>query len=118
MKKSIFKKASIGLTIGLALLPFLALAQLEPAPGPILTTPGAISRLVVNVLNWLGGIVMVIAIIMLLWAAILYLTAGASETAHSKAKGVLIYAIVGIAIAVLAYSVRPFIQNVLQGYFG
>jgi len=35
----------------------------------------------------------------------------------SKAKGVLIYAIVGIVIAILAFSIRPFIENLLRGRF-
>ncbi len=114
MKKNIFKKAGIGIALGLALLPFLALAQV---PGPIVTSPVQIATLLKKVLNFAGAIVLTIALIMLLYAAILYLTAGASETAHGKAKSVLIYAIVGIVVAVLAFSVIPFVQTVLQGQF-
>ncbi|MEK7578705.1 MAG: hypothetical protein AAB456_03250, partial [Patescibacteria group bacterium] len=61
-----------------------------------------------------GGIVLTISIIMLLYAAVLFLVAGASETAHTKAKNVLIYAIVGIVVALLAFSVDPFITSILQ----
>jgi len=114
MKKNIFKKASIGVAISLTLLPLLALAQV---PGPIVTSPVQIAQLLQKILNFVGAIVLTIALIMLLWAAILYLTAGASETAHTKAKSVLIYAIVGIVVAVLAFSVIPFVQTVLQGQF-
>jgi len=114
MKKNILKKVSIGVGIGLVFLPLLALAQVGTVPGPIITSPLQIVRLVNNVLDFIGAVVLVIALIMLLWAAILYLTAGASETVHTKAKSVLIYAIVGIVIAVLAYSVQPFIENFLQ----
>lgn len=114
MKKNIFKKASIGMALGLTLLPFLALAQV---PGPIITSPVQIAQLIQKVLTFVGAIVLTIALIMLLWAAILYLTAGASETAHTKAKSVLIYAIVGIVVALLAFSVIPFVQTVLQGQF-
>ncbi len=115
MKKNIFKKVSIVVGIaGLTLFPLLALAQAEPVPGTIITEPGQIYAIIIRVLTWLGTIVMTIALIMLLYAAILYLAAGASETAHTKAKSVLIYAIVGIVVAILAYSVRPFIQNFLM----
>ncbi len=117
MKKNIFKKVSIGITLGLTLLPFLALAQPIVQPTPIISKPGDISVLIQNIMNWVAGFVMVIAMIMLLWAAILFLTAGASETAHSKAKNVLIYAIVGIVVALLTFSVVPFIANVLLGKF-
>ena len=57
---------------------------------------------------------MTIALIMLLWSAILYLTAGGSEERHKSAKNYLIYSIVGIVIAILAFSVQPFLQSVLQ----
>ena len=117
MNKNILKKASLGIVIGLTLFPFLALAQTGGVPGPIITSPVQIASLLQKVLNFVGAIVLTIALIMLLWAAILYLTAGASETTHEKAKNVLIYAIVGIVIAVLAFSVIPFVQTVLQGQF-
>ncbi len=115
MKKNILKKAGMGIALGLTLLPFLALAQ--GVPGPIITSPVQIAQLIQKVLNFVGSIVLVIALIMLIYAAILYLTAGSSETVHTKAKSVLIYAIVGIVIAVLAFSVIPFVQTVLQGGF-
>ena len=115
MKKNILKKVGImGVALGLTLLPFLALAQV---PGPIITSPVQIASLLQKVLNFAGAIVLTIALIMLLWSAILYLTAGSSETTHTKAKSVLIYAIVGIVVAVLAFSVIPFVQTVLQGQF-
>ncbi len=118
MKENILKKASVGIVLGIALgftlLPFLALAQV---PGPIVTSPVQIASLLQKVLNFVGAIVLTIALIMLLYAAILFLTAGSSETIHTKAKSVLIYAIVGIVVAVLAFSVIPFVQTVLQGLF-
>ncbi|MBI4919873.1 hypothetical protein HY838_01105 [Candidatus Azambacteria bacterium] len=115
MNKNVFKKAVAGITFGFALLPFLALAQVPGVPGPIITSPQSIFTILNNVLNFLAAAVFVIAIIMLLYAAILFLTAGASETVHAKAKSVLMYAIVGIVVALLTYSVIPFIQNFFLG---
>jgi len=114
MSKDVFKKVGIGIGIaGLTLFPFLALAQ-GTVPGPLLTSTTQIDQLLKNVLSFLGTIVITISFIMLLYAAILYLTAGASETIHTKAKSVLIYAIVGVVIAVLAYSIVPFITYFFQ----
>ena len=116
MKKNILKKVSIGMTLGLTLLPFLALAQLvvpgAPVTGP--TSLDQITSLIQKILNWVAGIVIFIAIIMLLYAAILFLTAGGSEDRVKKAKNYLIYAIVGIAVAVLAWTVTPLIINILR----
>jgi hypothetical protein len=126
MKKNILKKASIGIVLGIAfgftLLPFLALAYFTPAqtgqvPGPIITSPTDISNLVQRILNWVGGIVMTIALIMLLWAAILYLTAGGAEDRVKRAKNYLIYAIIGIVVAILAFSVQPLLETVLRRNF-
>jgi len=114
MNKDIFKKVGIGIGIGLTLFPLIALAQI---PGPILTSPAGIAVLLQKVLNFVAAIVLTIALIMLLYAAVLYLGAGASEAALTKAKSVLIYAVVGIVVAILAYSVIPFVQTVLQGNF-
>lgn len=109
MKKNIFKKAGIGAGLGLALLlPLLAMAQL---PIPIITTPSDISGIIRGVFDWIAGIVFTISLIMLLYGAILYMTAGASETTHAKAKTVVIYAIVGLAVAILTYSFRPFLES-------
>jgi len=117
MKKNILKKVGIGIGLGLTLLPFLALAAgVGQVPGPIITSPTQISDLVGKILGWVGGIVMTIGLIMLLWAAILFLTAGTSETTHTKAKNVLIYAIVGIAVAILAFSVEPLLTTIFGGF--
>ncbi len=118
MKKNILKKTGVGIGLGLTLLPFLALAQVGQVPTQgIITSPTQISDLIQRILGWVARIVLVIALIMLLWAAILYLTAGGSEERVGRAKNYLIYAIVGIAVAVLAFSVQPFIETVFRRAF-
>jgi len=118
MKKNIFRKASVGIGLGLALLPFLALAQVPIVPEtPLIESPWDITIIIQDTLNWIAGIVFVIALIMLIWSAILYLTAGGSEDRVKRAKNYLIYAIVGVAVALLAYSVVPFLTTVLGGQF-
>jgi len=108
-------KYAVGAALGISLLlPFLAMAQL---PGPIITSPSDISRIVRAVFDWLAGIILVISLIMIFYAAILYMTAGASETTLAKSKTVLIYAIVGLAVAILAYSFRPFLETFFRGAF-
>jgi len=112
MKKNILKKAGIGMAWGVALFPLAALAVVGE---PIITSPTQISTFFENVLNIVSGFVLTIALIMLLWAAILYLTAGGSEDRLSRARHYLWYAIVGIAVAVLAFSVEPFLRNLFWG---
>lgn len=118
MNKNVLKKVGIGITMGVILLPFLALAQIgaqAPVTGPIITTTGQINDIIGGILNWVLRIVFTVSLIMLLWSAILFLTGGASENNLAKAKTVLIYAIVGIAVAILAYSVQPFLISIFRG---
>ncbi len=115
LPKNFLKKAGVGVGLGLSLLlPFLAAAQI---PGPIITSPTDIANIINAILNWLSGIILVISIIMFFWAAIMYMTAGASETTLGKSKTVLIYAIVGLAVAILTYSFKPFLETFFRAAF-
>lgn len=117
MKK--INKYAVGAALGLSLfLPLLAMAVSTPGvPGPIITSPTDISKIVNAVFNWLSGIILTISLIMFFYAAILYMTAGTSATVLTKSKTVLIYAIVGLAVAILTFSFKPFLETFLRGTF-
>ena len=110
-------KTGAVVALGLTLLPLIALAQIGQVPGPIITSPTDIANLVQRILNWFAGIVMTFSLVILLYAAVLYLTAGAAPSQLDKAKNALTYAIIGIVVAIIAFSIQPFIQNVLRGGF-
>jgi membrane-associated HD superfamily phosphohydrolase len=118
MNKRSLKKIGVGISLGFMLLPFLALAAAQVPVTPLISSPTDISNIISRTFNWVAGIVMTIALIMLLWAAILYLTAGGSEDRLKRAKTTLIYAIVGIAVGVLAFSIQPFLETFFRGGFG
>ena len=109
MSKNVFKKVSIG--IGTILMPVMVLAADTINP-QVAIRPEALLQ---NITNWLAGIALAIAVIMLLYAAIMYITGGASSDAMTKAKDALIYAVVGVVVALLAFSVVPLLKNVFFG---
>lgn len=118
MNKNFIKKAVVGAGLGLSLiLPLIAMAATSVNPQPIIVSSQGIDAIIVSILNWMSAILFTIALIMLLYAAFLYMTAGASEAALGKSKTVLIYAVVGIAVAILSYSVQPFLERFLRGTF-
>lgn len=118
MSKNFIEKTGISIISGLfLLLPLLVAAQGLVPTAPLISGPTDIAVLIGKVLGWLANTVLVVGVAMLLYAAILYMTAGASETILAKSKTVLLYAIIGIAVAVLAYSVKPFLITVFQGGF-
>lgn len=68
-----------------------------------------------NALNWFFGIALTIAVIMLIYAGFTYITAGGNEDKIRIASKTIIFALIGVAIALLARGIPTFVQNFLQG---
>src|SRR5437016_3617011 len=67
-------------------------------PGCVQDFTGLIAIITGYVVTVIGAV----ATLMLIWGAILFVTSGGNEARITKAKKVLIYAVVGIAIALAA----------------
>lgn len=67
---------------------------------------GGIFRTVTNVLLFLIG---AISVIMLIVGGIRYVVSGGDSTAVQNAKNTILYAIVGVVVAILAYAVVNFV---------
>jgi len=99
----------------------LAFAQQQPpivppplgGPGPVQSPEEAIS-LLRQVLVWLATIFWILAVIFIFWAALNYLTARGDQEKADKAKKMLWYAIIAIAIGLIAYSLPTFVNRFLQ----
>ena len=110
----------IAKSLGLAstILPLAALAQ-GTIPGggapTRLTDPCRVLELVRVITSWFGILVFIIAIIAILYAGFLFLTAGGNEETLKKARQVLIWGLIGIAVALFAMSAIPFVVSVIGG---
>lgn len=71
-------------------------------------------RLLVRFVEWIIGLVAVIAVIMIIYGGFLYITAGASEENLKKANKTLIYGVIGVIVAILAFSVVTFASSFLR----
>ena len=69
---------------------------------------GGIFRTITNVLLFLIGAV---SVIMLIIGGIRYTVSGGDSTAVTSAKNTILYAVVGIVVALLAYAVVNFVLN-------
>lgn len=69
-----------------------------------------IIQTVVNVLFFILGAV---AVIMIIWSGIRYVTSAGNATAVTSAKNTLIYSVVGLIVAMLAYAIVSFIIDAL-----
>jgi cytochrome bd-type quinol oxidase subunit 2 len=80
-------------------------------------TMSDIVDIIVTVARWIRTIFFVVAAIFILMAAFGYLTSGGNEDKVKSAKNQLIYAVVAIVIALLAFVMGDVINSIIQpGY--
>lgn len=84
-------------------LPFIASAQYTDACTLVESTFKAI--------RVFGTIVLVVAVVMILWAAFLFITGSGNEDSLKKAKTYLIFSLVGLAVALLATSAEGLVSS-------
>ena len=82
-------------------------AQGDNTPTDLVGT-GGIFTTIVNIMLFVVGAV---AVIMLIIGGIRYVTSGGSQENVTAAKNTILYAIIGIVVALLAYAVVNFVVN-------
>lgn len=72
-----------------------------PKPGDV---PESFDDAVLNATDWILGFVGMIAVLMIIWGGINYLTSAGDEDKARTGKKTLTYAIIGLVIAGIAYA--------------
>ena len=99
----------IAIAVGLQTLPLIAAAQ-----QPITSfTLQSITTILEYIKTWLFGILLILGVIMMLYAAFLYMTAAGDEEKVGKAKKALLYGLIGIGIALLSYAAISFVTSII-----
>ncbi|MDP2735293.1 MAG: hypothetical protein Q8P12_03735 [bacterium] len=89
-----------------------AAAQLEPLPeGP--QDAEAVLAIIVVVTNWVFAIFLSIAVIFLIWGAFEFVTGTGDPQKIDSAKKRLLYAVIGIGLALLANGVDDVLRSIL-----
>jgi len=92
----------------------IVLAQAPPAPPATgITTVAKLKDLVDKIGKWFAAIVLSIAIIMIVYAGLLWMTAGGDEEKLGRARKVLIWGMVGIGIAIFAFVAVGFVTALI-----
>ena len=94
-----------------------AMAQTVTIPNPLGSGGRDIPTLIDTIATWLLGIGSTIAVIIVIWAAFLFMTSGGNKEKVTTARKTLWYAIIGLTILLLAKGVTSIIQNFLSGQF-
>jgi hypothetical protein len=94
-------------------LPFFAMAQVGGiTPGTLATTIN-IPTLADTITNWVFGLILVIATVLIFYSAFLYMTSAGDEEKVKSAKNFIIYAIIGIAIAFFAKAIVAIVKSLI-----
>ena len=100
--------------IAFLIFPVLGLAIEHLEEGDVPTTLEAVIDWMEVILDWIFSIVMVVAVLFMLVAAFLFLTAGGSPEKIATARQMLTYAVIGIAVALLAYVIPYIVRGFLS----
>ena len=91
---------------GMLALPVMALAQYSRPDNPGgVPEGGDANQLIMNIVKWLLGFVGALAVLMIIVSGIMYITAAGDEGRVDSAKRYLVYAIVGLVVALLGYAI-------------
>jgi len=102
------------LCVALIVAPAVSFAVFDPPPASTKTIDASyVKTIIEKVTGWMQGIFFLIAVIFIIYAAFVYLTSAGNEEKIKKAKSIIIYAIVAIAVALLATAVKPFVDTFL-----
>lgn len=95
-------------------VPALAMAQFS-APSGTGLGEGSISGIITNIMKWLLMMVGILGVIGFAIAGILYLTAAGDEDRIKRAKSAMIYAIIGVVVALLGMVILRAVSTMLAG---
>ena len=118
--KNVSAKMVLCMLVGLALAaPFGVLAQANPIgtiePGGTGVGIGGYTGVTVNannlvvkittLINWFAWFIALASVVMGLYAGLLFITARGEPAQLKTARGTLLWAVIGVAVAVLAFSI-------------
>ncbi|USN53419.1 MAG: hypothetical protein H6760_04670 [Candidatus Nomurabacteria bacterium] len=106
--------ALLGLT--LVLLPSTVAAQstaftIENIGGSIGLGTADLKDTVINIIQWVLGILSLVAVVMIIFGGFTWMTAGGAEDKVDQAKRIITAAVIGLIIILLAWAIVIFVAN-------
>jgi hypothetical protein len=120
MKKNLIKILFLSLSFILGFNYFFVFALEEPPINFQETVPTEIQifgqqGIIIMAVNWFFNFVIIIGIIFIIYAGYIYVTSGGDAGKTKKAMQMLMYALIGIAIALLAKALINFVGTWIKG---
>jgi len=102
MKKSLFTHYSLAVSL-VSLLPVIVFAQTA--------IDTIVSTTLRTTLNFVIGILFVIATLVFLWGVIQFIAKSGDEAGRAKAKGIMTWGIIGLAVMAAAWGIVTLIES-------
>ena len=80
---------------------------------PAAAAQGTLGQNITTIINFFLGLLGLIAVAFLIYAGVLMVTAGGNEEQVNKAKKIIMYAVAGIIIILLSYTIVTFVTTAL-----
>jgi hypothetical protein len=118
MKKLLVKASAVAGSLGLFASNALAQSAAffdNPQGGtaPSAAAQGTLGSNVTLVINYFLGILGLVAVAMLIYAGVLMVTAGGNDEQVGKARKIITYAVIGIVIILLSWTIVTFVTSAL-----
>jgi len=122
MSKKIIGLLGLVVIVGLLLAPAISLAQGGGGTGTDITptqkeppayTDQDVIRLLPTIIKWVFGFLIGIVVLMIIIAGYLFVTGGGNPEQIGKARNFLMYALIGLAIAVLSRGLVALVQMII-----
>ena len=85
----------------------------QSGPPPTAAAQGTLGQNISTIINYFLGFLGLIAVAFLIYAGVLMVTAGGAEEQVTKARKIIMYAVVGIVIILLSYTIVTFVSSAL-----
>ena len=85
----------------------------DPPTGDIPSRSSSVFTVLNSLINWAFYIILFAAVLMIVAAAFVFLTAAGDQEKTSKARGYILYAIIAVVIAFLAKAIVALVANIL-----
>jgi hypothetical protein len=85
----------------------------QTGTAPTAAAQGTLGSNITLLINYFLGILGLVAVAFLIYAGVLMVTAGGAEEQVTKARKLIMYAVIGIVIILLSYTIVTFVSSAL-----
>lgn len=116
-KRNLLTALATVATLALPTASYAVISYVDPSTSIGLGTAD-LKDTVVNIINWVLGLLGIVAVIMILWGGFTWLTAAGNEEKVEKAREVISAAVIGLVIILLAWAIVNYVLGTASNVSG